>query len=230
MWQQGAAVEEELESPIKNIEYKAENNQAQVFTNTDANGNGWFIESFKAVETANEEMLALDSLNTKKVAVLNKNQFDISANTTYQVDSLANINLVDYKPNYLKYESNNTNNGFAVFSENYYQQGWQAYIDGSPVDHIRTNYILRAMKVPAGQHTIEFKFEPKSYSLGSTISLITSLLIVLGLLGFAGKNLYEKYVQSMQNNAIVYISRTSKLYDQDFEQKVVINYSNFISQ
>lgn len=161
----------------------AENNQAQVFTNTDANGNGWFIESFKAVETANEEMLALDSLNTKKVAVLNKNQFDISANTTYQVDSLATINLVDYKPNYLKYESNNTNNGFAVFSENYYQQGWQAYIDGKEAPHIRVNYVLRGMQIPAGTHTIEFKFDPQVVKTGSSIALSTSIIVVLLLLG-----------------------------------------------
>ncbi len=161
----------------------AENGQPQVFTNTDANGNAWFIGSFKAVDTANKEILALDSLNTKHKAVLNKSQFDLASNTTYQVDSLANIKLVDYKPNYLKYESSNTNNGFAVFSENYYQQGWQAYIDGEEAPHIRVNYVLRGMEIPSGNHAIEFKFEPQVVKTGSTIALGTSLVVVLLLLG-----------------------------------------------
>jgi len=161
----------------------AENGQPQVFTNTDANGNAWFIGSFKAVDTANKEILALDSLNTKHIAVLNKSQFDLASNTTYQVDSLANIKLVDYKPNYLKYESSNTNNGFAVFSENYYQQGWQAYIDGEEAPHIRVNYVLRGMEIPSGNHAIEFKFEPQVVKTGSTIALGTSLVVVLLLLG-----------------------------------------------
>ena len=166
----------------------AENSQPQVFTNTDANGNAWFIESFKAVETVNEEILALDSLNTKKVAVLNIYQFGSKLKgspilSSIQVDSTASINLVDYKPNYLKYESNNSNNGFAVFSENYYQQGWQAYIDGEEAPHIRVNYVLRGMEIPAGTHTIEFKFDPQVVKTGSTIALGTSIVVVLLLLG-----------------------------------------------
>ena len=154
----------------------AENGQPQVFTNTDANGNAWFIDSFKAVNTANKEILALDSLNTKHIAVLNTSQFNLASNRTYQVDSLANIKLVDYKPN-------NSNNGLAVFSENYYQQGWQAYIDGEEAPHIRVNYVLRGMEIPSGNHTIEFKFEPQVVKTGSTITLGTSLVVVLLLLG-----------------------------------------------
>ncbi|TJY33965.1 YfhO family protein [Pontimicrobium aquaticum] len=161
----------------------AENNQAQVFTNTDANGNAWFIESFKLVDNANEEILALDSLNTKKVGVINKTQFDDVSNKIYQVDSLASINLIDYKPNYLKYETNNINDGFAVFSENYYQQGWQAYIDGKEASHIRVNYVLRGMEIPGGTHTIEFKFDPQVVKTGSSIALGTSIIVVLLLLG-----------------------------------------------
>ena len=166
----------------------AEDGQPQVFTNTDVNGNAWFIESFKAVETANEEILALDSLNTKKVAVLNTFQFGSKLDGSpifggIKLDSTASINLVDYKPNYLKYESNNTNEGFAVFSENYYQQGWQAYIDGEEVLHIRVNYVLRGMEIPSGNHIIEFKFEPQVVKTGSSIALGMSLVVVLLLLG-----------------------------------------------
>ena len=172
----------------KYIIAQAEDSQSQVFTNTDANGNAWFIESFKAVKTANEEILALDSLNTKKVAVLNAYQFGSKLKGSQisggiKLDSTASINLVDYKPNYLKYESNNANDGFAVFSENYYQQGWQAYINGEETPHIRVNYVLRGMEIPSGKHTIEFKFEPQVIKTGSTIALCTSIVVVLLMLG-----------------------------------------------
>jgi len=83
--------------------------------------------------------------------------------------------LVDYKPNYLKYESNNTNSGFAVFSENYYQEGWQAYIDGVEAAHVRVNYVLRGMDIPAGNHAIEFKFEPQIIKTGSGIALVSTI-------------------------------------------------------
>ncbi len=155
---------------------------AQVFDNTDANGNAWFIETFKTVNTANEEITALDSLNIKTTAILNNNQFDISK-VTYQVDSLASIRLTEVKPNYLKYESSNTNDGFVVFSENYYKEGWQAYIDGEETSHIRVNYILRGMEVPSGNHTIEFKFEPQVIKTGSTIALGSSIVVGILLLG-----------------------------------------------
>jgi len=172
----------------KYIIAQAEDSQSQVFTNTDANGNAWFIESFKAVKTANEEILALDSLNTKKVAILNAYQFGSKLKGSQisggiKLDSTASINLVDYKPNYLKYESNNANDGFAVFSENYYQQGWQAYINGEEAPHIRVNYVLRGMEIPSGKHTIEFKFEPQVIKTGSTIALGTSIVVVLLMLG-----------------------------------------------
>ena len=78
----------------------------------------------------------------------------------------------------------------AVFSEVWYgpDKGWEAYIDGSKVNHLRANYVLRALKIPSGQHTIEFKFKPRTYALGGTISLISSLLIIFGLLGYIGTN------------------------------------------
>ena len=101
----------------------------------------------------------------------------------FVVDSLARINLVDYAPNYLKYESSNRHDGFAVFSENYYKDGWQAYLDGEKVPHMRVNYVLRGMSIPKGEHTIEFKFDPQVIKTGSTIALTSSIAIVLLLLG-----------------------------------------------
>ena len=152
------------------------------FTNTDANGNAWFVEELEEVQTANQEIKALDSLNTARKAVYLKTQ-NIAANNEFQVDSLANITLKEYKPNYIKYESNNENPGFAVFSEVYYNKGWNAYINGNLEKHYQVDYVLRGMEVPAGKNTIEFKFEPVVIQTGSSIALASSILFGLILLG-----------------------------------------------
>ena len=93
-------------------------------------------------------------------------------------DSTATINLTEYRANYLKYASSASSEQLAVFSEIYYDKGWQAYIDGSPVPHFRADYILRAMRIPAGKHTIEFKFHPKSY-YASEKSIPCILIVVI---------------------------------------------------
>lgn len=159
-----------------------EDNEGNVFPylNTDANGNAWFIQELEKVVNANEEIMAIDSLNTKIKAVttsenLNKHQ--------YKVDSTATIVLTDYKPNYLKYESINDNDGFVVFSEMYYGNGWISSIDGQEVPHYRVNYALRGMEIPKGKHTIEFKFEPQVVKRGSQIALASSILLGLLIIG-----------------------------------------------
>ncbi len=153
-------------------------------SNPDVNGNAWFVSQIKLVNSADEEMKALDSLDSKEVAVVNSKDFDIK-NTAFAKDSSSTITLENYKPNYLKYVSNNSKEGLAVFSEMYYGKGWNAYIDGKSVDHIRVDYVLRALNIPAGKHTIEFKFEPQVIKTGSTITLISSigmlLLLVVGI-------------------------------------------------
>ncbi|QRM90412.1 YfhO family protein [Lacinutrix sp. WUR7] len=152
------------------------------FTNTDANGNAWFVEALEEVQTANQEIIALDSLNTSKKAVYLKSQ-NITANKEFRVDSLASITLKEYKPNYIKYESNNSNPGFVVFSEVYYGKGWNAYINGKLEDHYQVDYVLRGMEVPKGKNTIEFKFEPQVVQTGSSIALVSSILFGLILIG-----------------------------------------------
>ncbi|MEX0275003.1 MAG: YfhO family protein, partial [Flavobacteriaceae bacterium] len=165
--------------------------------NTNANGNAWFIESLQQVTTADGEISALDSLNTKKNAVVNTSEFTGINRFDFQVDSLASISLVDYQPNQLRYESTNPNAGIAVFSEMHYPHGWNAYVDGKKTDHFKVNYVLRALRVPEGKHTIEFKFEPEVIKKGSTISLAGSIalgLIVLASLGlkfWQGRNKNE---------------------------------------
>ena len=157
------------------------------YTNKDANGSAWFVSKLKPVETANEEILALDSLNTKQTAVIN-NKWIQKENyaSTYTVDSTATISLIDHKPNYLKYQSNNKHDGFVVFSEIYYPHGWHAFIDGVSANISNVDYVLRGMKVPSGEHIIEFKFDPKVVHTGSTIALASSVLvfvlIVIGII------------------------------------------------
>ncbi|MDR6968042.1 hypothetical protein J2X31_002057 [Flavobacterium arsenatis] len=151
--------------------------------NPDANGNAWFVEEVKFVNSPDEEMKALDSIDSKNQVVINNKEFKVSNVTTYQKDSTATIVLNKYKPNYLKYTSNNANKGLAVFSEIYYPKGWNVTIDGKEATHFRVNYTLRGMEIPAGKHTIEFKFEPQVIKTGSTIALFSSIGMLLFLLG-----------------------------------------------
>ena len=150
--------------------------------NPDANGNAWFVSQVKVAHSADEEMKALDKLDSKNVAVINTNNFEVKK-TNFVKDSLSIITLDSYQPNDLKYTSINTNEGLAVFSEMYYKNGWNAYIDGKKVDHFQADYVLRALPIPAGKHSIEFKFEPQVVQTGSTITLISSIGIFFLLIG-----------------------------------------------
>ena len=177
---------------IKYIIQTTDDDKPIAYSNPDANGNAWFISEIKRVNSANEEILILDSLDTKNKAVYSSERDDHFVihkrmpnvlKNSYIIDSLASINLIDYKPNYLKYSSQNSKSGFAVFSENYYGNGWKAYLDGKKVMHYRVNYVLRGMEIPKGKHTIEFKFEPQVIKTGSTIALGSSILLGVLLLG-----------------------------------------------
>lgn len=159
--------------------------------NPNTNGNAWFVEKLESVNSADEEILALDSLDTKTTAVFNKGKVSKLNRTQYQVDSTSSITLTDYEPNHLTYTSSNPNAGIAVFSEMYYPKGWNAYLDGKLTEHFKVNYVLRAMRVPEGNHTIEFKFEPKVVQQGSTISLASTLLLGLILVGGIGYSFWR---------------------------------------
>ncbi len=156
--------------------------------NQDANGNAWFVEKLVPVKTANEELLALKEFNEKKDAIVNTAEFPVGNQSNFKVDSTVSIVLNDYKPNHLTYTSKNPEMGLAVFSEMYYAHGWNAYIDNQQTDYFKADYVLRALKVPAGTHTIEFKFEPEIMAKGGKITLTTSLilgLVILGGIGFS---------------------------------------------
>ncbi|MEA5259142.1 hypothetical protein VB264_15200 [Arcicella aquatica] len=155
--------------------------------NPEACGNAWFVNSFKIVANADEEMKALDKFEPKDIAFIDKRFADQVANLKIQPDSAVNkIVLTSYKPNALTYQSDAKTEQLAVFSEIFYRGNidWKAYIDGQYKPHLRADYILRAMVVPAGKHTIEFKFEPESVKKGGTVDLIMSIVLV-SVLGLA---------------------------------------------
>ena len=174
---------------VKYIIQNDEEGRQLALNNPKANGNAWFVENVKAVNTADEEIAALDELDTKNTAVINAADFKLNK-SSFVKDSLATVALKVYKPNYLKYTSNNAYEGLAVFSEMYYENGWVATIDGKQTDIYRVDYVLRALQIPAGQHTIEFKFQPQVVKTGGTIALMSSIgmvLLVLGGLYFENK-------------------------------------------
>ena len=160
----------------------------QVQRNPGALGNAWFVRELRAVPTPDAEMSALTNLNPKQVAVFDSQKFPAVQPGSYP-DSTATIALTDYAPDALTYRYAAAQPGTVVFSEIYYADGWQAFLDGKPVPHFRADFVLRAMQVPAGPHEIKFVFEPKEYKIGNTVSLISSLGVLLavvaaGVFGF----------------------------------------------
>jgi len=171
---------------VKYVIQTTQEGQPIPLKNPDANGNAWFVEKIKFVKSADEEMKSLDSLDTKNVAVINtlaEGGQDFKGAESISKDSTATIKLESYKPNQLVYTSNNSKNGFGVFSENFYKNGWKATIDGKEVKIYRVNYVLRGIEISAGRHTIEFKFEPEVVKKGSSIALFSSIGMFLLLLG-----------------------------------------------
>lgn len=159
--------------------------------NPDANGNAWFISELKKANSADEEMQALNELQTVTEAVVNVRDFSNLNRFAFRTDSTSTIQLTKYQPNHLTYQSKNAFSGVAVFSEMYYANGWNAYIDGKLTDHFRVNYVLRALRIPEGEHIVEFKFEPEVVRKGSQIALASSVLLGLIVLGGIGYSFWR---------------------------------------
>ena len=173
-----------------NTKYFIYNPDAHPLRNPAALGNAWFVKNVKMVANADEEIKAMDNFYPANTAVVDK-RFETELSTFKgNKDTQSSIKLTDYKPNYLTYESKNLKTDqLAVFSEIYYSRGWNAYIDGKKAPYFRANYVLRAMMVPAGDHKIEFKFEPRSFYTGEKISFAGSVLLLL----FIGISLFFEF-------------------------------------
>ncbi len=169
---------------VKYIIQTDDNGQEVASVNPGINGNAWFVKELRKVASNDAEMKALNKLDTKNVATFDASDFpEYVTKYAFEKDSTATIKLTYNKPNHLKYSSNNKNAGFAVFSEMYYKNGWKATIDGKDVPILRVDFALRGLNVPAGNHNIEFKFEPQVVKTGSTIALISSIGMLLLLVG-----------------------------------------------
>lgn len=159
------------------------NNQIpQVQVNPDALGNAWFVKGYRLVSNADAEIAALSNFSPADTAIIDERFLDQISGFSSSWDSTANIRLEIYRPDWLTYSYTASTPQLAVFSEIYYNKGWNAYIDGKKTDHFRTNYVLRGMVVPEGQHTIDFKFEPESYYMGQKVAMAGSGLVILLIL------------------------------------------------
>lgn len=178
--------EVEATTPILNMlntKYLIYNKASQPLLNKNALGNAWFVSDIISVENANEEIITLKTIDPAYQAIISK-EFQAQVDGFKpKFDSTATIKLTEYAPDYIVYESNASSEQLALFSEVYYPHGWVVTIDGEEVDYFRANYVLRAMKVPAGKHTIKFSFEPKIYTTGVAISYACSAIFFLLLFG-----------------------------------------------
>jgi hypothetical protein len=149
-----------------------------LYVNPHRPGPAWFAEAFEFVAGADEEISRLGEIDPLRKAIIDIRYEAELQGKDFMHDTLGHIALTDYKPNHMTYTSRASSEQLAIFSEVYYPAGWKACIDGKPAAHFRANYVLRAMVVPAGEHTIEFKFEPEIFHTGETLSLIFSIILL----------------------------------------------------
>jgi hypothetical protein len=162
-----------------------QNQSYKMSRNPTALGHAWLVRSVQYVKNADEEMKAISSFDPKQEAIVDQKFQKMIDTTRLGADPTAFIKLEKYHPDHLEYSYSAPRDIIAVFSEIYYDKGWNMYIDGVQKPYFRANYVLRAAQLPMGNHKVEFKFEPKSYYTGEKISLAGSILL-LGFLGFAG--------------------------------------------
>ncbi len=164
----------------------ANNGQPTAQYNANACGAAWFVSDIKKVASADEEMSAMDKFIPQTTAIVHQ-EFDsyMEGMKNNIIDSSSTISITSYDPKHLVYKANvSSDELLAIFSEIYYtgaDNDWKTYLDGEEVSHIRANYLLRAMRVPKGEHTIEFKFEPYTYYTGEKVSLAFSILLLVTL-------------------------------------------------
>ncbi len=166
-----------------NIKYIIYNNDAPPMQNPFAMGSAWFVEDLIKVNNADAEIAELSEFNTRSEAVVDERFESQISGFNYSESADARIAVDTHLPNYIKYIYESPVPQATIFSEMYYADGWNAYLDGEKVDYFRANYMLRGMIIPEGTHTIEFKFEPQSYATANVLSSVFSVAVLL-LLAF----------------------------------------------
>jgi hypothetical protein len=167
-----------------NTKYVIYNNEAPPIINSHALGNAWFVEKPVLVDDANMELTAVNTIDPSKEAAIDIRFKDQIKGTIYPVKGNDKIELVSYQPNELEYKYSADGEKLAIFSEIYYPAGWKCYIDGKESRYFRTNYVLRGMILPSGDHQVKFTFKPSSYFIGNKISLASSILLFLLTAGY----------------------------------------------
>jgi len=167
------------------IEQNRQTNSVEAVRNQNALGNSWFVKNIQYVNGPVEEMKAMNNFNPAEVAIVDNAFKSIVSGTVTAPDSTASIKQVAFDNDAIKYESNSNAAHVAVFSEIYYKD-WKAYIDGKPAPYAKADYVLRAMEIPAGKHTIDFKFEPAVFHTSYTITAVAAWILGLLLIGYIG--------------------------------------------
>lgn len=162
-----------------------------IVENPNALGNAWFVDSVMIAQNPNEESDALNKLNLRNAMVTDAQFQDYVKDFRPHCDSTAQIKMTKYAPECVEYDSKSAADGMVVFSEVYYPYGWNAYIDGKPVDHIRANYALRALKVPAGNHHIRFEFRPATVEKWGKVSIACKYVMNLTILSIIGLAIFR---------------------------------------
>ena len=174
-----------------NTKYIIYNKQQAPIQNKHRLGPAWFVDDFVLVQTAEEEINALDRVDPAQTAVIHENFESQVKGQELNQDRSGSIKLTHYQPNHLQYNYQANSRQLVVFSEVYYPHGWEFYVDGEKQNLFRADYILRAAVIPEGKHQIEMKFEPRSYHQGNRISGYSSIsLLILTVLAL-GYNLFS---------------------------------------
>lgn len=151
--------------------------------NNNAYGNGWFVDQLKWVPNSNEEIMELGNIDPRTTAVVDERYKAVLGSTTAKPDPSSSVELTKYATNELTYTVRSNSGGVVVFSEIWYGPDWKASIDGVPAEHVRADYVLRAMAVPAGEHTVVFKIESKPFHTSRPFAMASSGLVLLLALG-----------------------------------------------